>query len=126
MTVFNATERRRYEHELLLARQRAEESSAELARVNAELSKSNAALLKANEDLGQFAYAASHDLQEPLRTMTTYSQLLARRYQEALDDNARTFISNIVDGSRRMQCSLVICWHSRRRKGRSSCFGRAT
>jgi PAS domain S-box-containing protein len=103
MTVFNATERRRYEHELLLARQRAEEASAELARVNAELSKSNAALLKANEDLGQFAYAASHDLQEPLRTMTTYAQLLARRYQEALDDHARTFITNIVDGSRRMQ-----------------------
>jgi PAS domain S-box-containing protein len=103
ITVFNATERRSYERELLFARRRAEEAFAELARVNAELSKSNAALLKANEDLGQFAYAASHDLQEPLRTMTTYAQLLARRYQEALDDHAQMFISNIVDGSRRMQ-----------------------
>jgi PAS domain S-box-containing protein len=103
MTVFESAERRRYEQELLFARQRAEDALAELARVNAELSKSNAALLKANEDLGQFAYAASHDLQEPLRTMTTYAQLLARRYQGALDDHAHTFISNIVDGSRRMQ-----------------------
>jgi PAS domain S-box-containing protein len=103
MTVFNATDRRRYEQELLVARRRAEEAAAELARVNAELSKSNAALLKANEDLGQFAYAASHDLQEPLRTMTTYAQLLVRRYQDTLDQDARGFLSNIVEGSRRMQ-----------------------
>jgi light-regulated signal transduction histidine kinase (bacteriophytochrome) len=103
MTVFNATERRSYEQELLLARRRAEEAAAELARVNSELGKSNAALLKANEDLGQFAYAASHDLQEPLRTMTTYAQLLVRRYQDTLDEDARGFLSNIVEGSRRMQ-----------------------
>jgi PAS domain S-box-containing protein len=103
ITVFNATERRRYEHELLMARRRAEETVTELARVNSELSTSNAALLRANEDLGQFAYAASHDLQEPLRTMTTYAQLLARRYQDVLDDQARVFISNIVEGSQRMQ-----------------------
>jgi PAS domain S-box-containing protein len=106
ITVFNATERRRYEQELLIARQRAEESAAELSRVNAELSRSNAALLKANEDLGHFAYAASHDLQEPIRTMTTYAQLLARRYEDVLDDNAKEFIANIVAGSRRMQ-SLI-------------------
>jgi PAS domain S-box-containing protein len=103
MTVFNATERRQYEQELLLARKRAEQAVAELARVNAELSATNAALLKANEDLGQFAYAASHDLQEPLRTITSYAQLLARRYQNTLDEHARSFLSNIIDGSRRMQ-----------------------
>ena len=106
ITVFNATERRQYENELLTARKRAEETARELARVNAELSRSNAALLKANEELGQFAYAASHDLQEPLRTMTTYAQLLARRYREVLDDDAQGFVRNIVDGSRRMQ-SLI-------------------
>jgi light-regulated signal transduction histidine kinase (bacteriophytochrome) len=103
MTVFNATERRRYEQELLIARRRAEEAAAEFARVNSELSRSNDALLRANEDLGQFAYAASHDLQEPLRTMTAYAQLLARRYPNVLDEEGRSFISNIVDGSRRMQ-----------------------
>jgi PAS domain S-box-containing protein len=103
VTVFDATERRRYEQQLVIARTKAEEAAAELARLNAELSRSNAALLKANEDLGQFAYAASHDLQEPLRTMTTYAQLLARRYQDALDDHGRGFISNIVEGSKRMQ-----------------------
>jgi PAS domain S-box-containing protein len=103
MTVFNATERRHYEQELLIARTRAEKAAAELARVNSELSSSNTALLRANEDLGQFAYAASHDLQEPLRTMTTYAQLLARRYEDVLDEHARGFIANIVEGSRRMQ-----------------------
>jgi signal transduction histidine kinase len=67
-TIFvgHSAERRRYEQELLIVRQRAEESAAELSRVNAGLSRSNAALLKANEDLGHFAYAASHDLQEPI------------------------------------------------------------
>lgn len=103
ITIFDARERRRYEQELMAARRRAEEAAAELSRVNATLSRSNAALLKANEELGQFAYAASHDLQEPLRTMTTYAQLLERRYSQVLDDHARGFISQIVEGSRRMQ-----------------------
>ena len=103
ITVFNATDRRRYERELLLARKRAEDAASELSRVNADLSRSNAALLKANEDLGQFAYAASHDLQEPLRTMKTYAQLLARRNQETLDVDAKTFVNGIVEGSSRMQ-----------------------
>ena len=106
ITVFNATERRRYEQELLITRRRAEEVAAELARVNTELSKSNTALLKANEDLGQFAYAASHDLQEPLRTMTVYAQLLGRRYKKLLDDEAHGFIANIVQGSGRMQALI--------------------
>jgi len=106
ITVFNTTERRRYERELLEARKRAEEIAAELSRLNSELTCSNTALLKANEELGQFAYAASHDLQEPLRTMTTYAQLLARRYEGELGDNGRLFIHHIVEGSRRME-SLI-------------------
>jgi sigma-B regulation protein RsbU (phosphoserine phosphatase) len=103
ITVFDATDRRSYERELLMARKRAEEIASELALVNSELSQSNTALLKANEELGQFAYAASHDLQEPLRTMTAYAQLLARRHQDAPDQETKKFVQNIVDGSQRMQ-----------------------
>jgi PAS domain S-box-containing protein len=106
ITIFDTTERRRYERELLLARKRAEETAAELSRLNSELTRSNTALLKANEELGQFGYAASHDLQEPLRTMTTYAQLLARRYEGELDEDGRLFIHNIVEGSRRMESMI--------------------
>jgi PAS domain S-box-containing protein len=106
ITIFNATERRSYERELLAARKQAEHVASELSRVNSELSASNAALLKANEELGQFVYAASHDLQEPLRTMTLFAQLLERRHQNGSDAESTTFVKNIVDGSRRMQALI--------------------
>ncbi len=106
ITIFNTTERRRYEHELLLATRRAEEISAALAKSNAELSKSNAALLKANEALGEFSYAASHDLQEPLRTVAAYAQLLARRYGTQLDNEAHLFLDYIVSGAQRMEALI--------------------
>jgi light-regulated signal transduction histidine kinase (bacteriophytochrome) len=59
-------------------------------------------LRRANLDLEQFAYSASHDLQEPLRNIAIYSQLLKRDYSRNLDEKAGMFLSYVIDGAQRM------------------------
>jgi PAS domain S-box-containing protein len=74
-----------------------------LAALNADLKRTNERLARSNEDLERFAFVASHDFQEPLRTITVYSQLLVRSYSGVLDDKAAQYVENIVTGTQRIR-----------------------
>jgi len=100
MMAEDISERKQAEEELKRYHERLEELVKERTE---ELASAVSNLERSNQDLEQFAYVASHDLQEPLRMISSYTQLLARRYKGKLDQDADDFITFTVDGASRMQ-----------------------
>ncbi len=93
----------------ILSGQREEQartSSDGLRERNAELESSNTRLVRSNQDLEHFALAASHDLREPLRTVTTYAQLLSVKHKATLDDDATCLVNGIIQSAERMSALL--------------------
>ncbi|MFE7743532.1 ATP-binding protein [Nocardia sp. NPDC057455] len=78
-------------------------TEAALVRQAADLDAQAEELRRSNQELEQFAYVASHDLQEPLRKVASFCQLIEKRYNDSLDDRGRQYIEFAVDGAHRMQ-----------------------
>lgn len=76
---------------------------SERKRTEQALEERTTELVRSNADLEQFAYVCSHDLQEPLRAVATYTQLLAQRYQDTLDTEAASMIARVTSAVQRMQ-----------------------
>ncbi|MBC7926228.1 MAG: response regulator [Bryobacteraceae bacterium] len=101
------TERKRMEEERAIANEQVRQLNGHLEQLNTHLEERvrerTDELLRSNDELAQFAYVASHDLQEPLRTVSLYTELLTKRYGHVLKDDGQQFIQYIVGNSHRME-----------------------
>ena len=102
-----ASSRRRSEAVLMdtneLLESHVREKTAALAEANAALQRHNAELIRVNADLEQFGYSASHDLQEPLRMVSLFTQLLKEKYADSLDAEGEEYIGHAVAGAQRLE-----------------------
>jgi signal transduction histidine kinase len=89
--------------DLYFLRKKEQKQAEQLAKINEELLHTNKRLEQSNRDLEQFAYVASHDLQEPLRMVTMFTQLLDKKYSHQLDEDAHEYIQFAVNGAKKMQ-----------------------
>lgn len=107
LVVLDVTERKQAEMMILRLNeeleQRVKDRTAELTQATEQLRLTNQELLRSNQELEQFAYVASHDLQEPLRAVMGYTQLLMSEYGDRFDDVANSYAEYVIDGSKRMQ-----------------------
>jgi PAS domain S-box-containing protein len=107
----DVTERKRAEAELTRYRERLEElvqqRTSELETANAHLRRTTAELASSNQELEQFAYVASHDLQEPLRAVTGYLGLIEKQLGDHLEDKARHHLDGAVQGASRMHTLIT-------------------
>ncbi|HUB61368.1 MAG TPA: ATP-binding protein [Puia sp.] len=107
VAIVDITERRRYERQLEKLNGDLHRLNADLQRLNADLGKRAEELAASNAELERFAYVASHDLQEPLRMVSSFLQLLQKKYGSQLDDKAGQYIYYAVDGAERMKALIM-------------------